>query len=394
MMIPEAMSASGTAHRMHGLDGAWADADWPAWTPEEVDDLLREYDGVGRAVEMTAVSPRPFSAAASVRTTAGHVFVKRHSRAVRRAEWLEEEHRFAQWLAARTPLVMAPLQTRSGRTAVQRAEWVCEAFPIAPGHDLYAQDMSWTPYRSVEHARAAGVALAEMHQAARGFVAPARSLAPLVTSFSLIPAMDANAAFTAFLAPRPRLAQWLSARDAAAAFDRCFVPHHQRIQREGLLTAGPALTPLWTQNDWHGSNLMWSSESAVATVTAIIDFGLADRTCAAHDLATALERSVVDWLSLRGPVQANLEQAAALLAGYDERLRLTVPERRAIAAMLPVVHCEFALSETDYFLTVLGDEARAQIAWQEYFLGHCEWFATAEGRRLMEWMQTWAEGEQ
>ena len=364
-----------------------------AWTPEEVDDLLREYDGVGRVVEITAVSPRPFSAAASVRAREASVFVKRHSHAVRQAAWLAEEHRFAEWLAARTPLVMAPLQTRNGQTAVERAEWVCEVFSIAPGRDLYAQAMSWTPYLCMQHARAAGIALGQLHIAAREFAAPARSMAPLVTSFSLIPATHATAAFRAYLAARPVLAEWLSARNAEADFARWFVPHHDRMQRQGLLTAGQALQPLWTQNDWHGSNLMWSGESVDARVTAVIDFGLADRTCAAHDVATALERSIVDWLSLSGRVQANLEQASALLAGYEEEVRLTTHERRAIAAMLPVVHCEFALSETEYFLSVLRDEARAQVAWQEYFVGHCQWFETAEGRQMMDWMQAWAEGD-
>ncbi len=392
-MTRQATNARDSAHRVHGLDGSWADGDWPAWTSEEVDDLLRNYDGMGRVVEITAVSPRPFSAAASVRTTEARVFVKRHSRSVRQAAWLAEEHRFAEWLASRTPLVMAPLQTRSGQTAVERAGWVCEAFSIAPGRDLYAQAMSWTPYLCVEHARAAGIALGQLHLAAREFAAPVRSLAPLVTSFSLIPAGNPTAAFRAYLASRPGLAQWLSARNAEADFARCFVPHHEHMQRQGLLTAGQALQPLWTQNDWHGSNLMWSGEGVDARVTSVIDFGLADQTCAAHDVATALERSVVDWLSLSGRVQANLEQAAALLAGYEEVVLLTMQERKAIAAMLPVVHCEFALSETEYFLTVLGDEARAQLAWQQYFVGHCQWFDTAEGRRLMDWMQTWAEGE-
>nr|GFD57640.1 hypothetical protein [Tanacetum cinerariifolium] len=46
--------------------------------------------------------------------------------------------------------------------------------------------------------------------------------------------------------------------------------------------------PLWTHNDWHPSNLLWSAEGTVET---IFDFGLADRSCALHDLATAIERS-------------------------------------------------------------------------------------------------------
>ena len=63
----------------------------------------------------------------------------------------------------------------------------------------------------------------------------------------------------------------------------------------------PALAPLWTHNDLHASNLFWSdagpSESH-AHATAIIDFGLADRTNAVHDIAHAIERNIVEWLAL------------------------------------------------------------------------------------------------
>ena len=58
------------------------------------------------------------------------------------------------------------------------------------------------------------------------------------------------------------------------------------------------LTPLWTHNDLHPSNLFWSNAGRDAEVTAVIDFGLCDRTNAVHDLAHAIERSMVDWLAL------------------------------------------------------------------------------------------------
>ena len=35
-----------------------------------------------------------------------------------------------------------------------------------------------------------------------------------------------------------------------------------------------------------------------AQATAVIDFGLADRTNAVHDLAHAIERNIVEWLAL------------------------------------------------------------------------------------------------
>ena len=65
-----------------------------------------------------------------------------------------------------------------------------------------------------------------------------------------------------------------------------------------LLPLLPALPPLWTHNDLHASNLLWSDASDDAQATAIIDFGLADRTNAVHDLAHAIERNIVEWLAL------------------------------------------------------------------------------------------------
>ena len=397
-----AEEASHTAeHRMHGLDGGWTDADWPAWTLAEADALLREVEGTGRAVELESVSPRPFSAAARVRCTGRTVVVKRHARAVRSVDSLREEHGFAEWLAAAGAPVAAPLRMHDGSsvkecTGETGQVWTCEVFPVAPGEDVYAQAVSWTPYLCVEHAREAGEALGRLHAASRGYTAAARRKTPLVTSYTLIPAVDLESAMEAYLKTRPQLEAWLRRQRGDLAVEsvlrRWIRPQWERLHGEGLLAAGAALQPLWTHNDWHGSNLMWSGKQADAQVTAVIDWGLADRTCAAHDVATALERSVVDWLGLRGGVEADLAQAAALLAGYEAQIPLTARERSAIAEMLPVVHCEFALSEAEYFLRVLGDAARAQVAWEEYCAGHCAWFSTAAGQRLMTWMRQWAAG--
>jgi Ser/Thr protein kinase RdoA (MazF antagonist) len=153
------------------------------------------------------------------------------------------------------------------------------------------------------------------------------------------------------------------------------------------------LAPLWTHNDFHASNLMWSGVGERASVRSVVDFGLADRTNAVHDLATAIERNGIEWLRL-GEVEAEivrLEQIAALLAGYEEVRPLSYEERRAVAAMPPLVHCEFALSETDYFLSVLHSEERAYLGYEGYFLGHAEWFRGEQGRRLLDWLNRWAE---
>ena len=60
-----------------------------------------------------------------------------------------------------------------------------------------------------------------------------------------------------------------------------------------------------------------------AQATAIIDFGLADRTNAVHDLAHAIERNIVEWLVLvddpahPDDVPVHLDHLTALLEGYE-----------------------------------------------------------------------------
>ena len=60
-------------------------------------------------------------------------------------------------------------RTAAGRTVVAEGDFVYEVHEVAPGIDLYRDAMSWTPYLSTGHARAAGAALARLHQAAAGF---------------------------------------------------------------------------------------------------------------------------------------------------------------------------------------------------------------------------------
>ena len=121
------------------------------------------------------------------------------------------------------------------------------------------------------------------------------------------------------------------------------------------------MAPLWTHNDWHASNLLWQHDA----VSAVLDFGLSDRTSALHDLATAIERNMVRWLDLPNASDP-VDYAAldALLEGYQSVTPLQPWERKALAALLPVVHVEFALGEADYFLAALGAQDRADLAYE------------------------------
>jgi Ser/Thr protein kinase RdoA (MazF antagonist) len=386
--------------KAHGLTGSLVEADWPALTLPEVDELLRGYPQCGGAVRVVSVSPRPFSAASVVETPRGRVFVKRHSAAVRECDGLMEEHQLLEYLASRTGLVKAALKDGEGRSAVCVGQWTYEVHPVADGVDLYEEALSWTPFSCADHARAAGRAMAELHAAAEGYEAPRRKTQPLVSSFTIFSGElmgcglpdEPVARMGAFLEERPRLRDYAEKREWRRAFEELLMPLYAKL--EPLLGE---LTPLWTQNDFHASNLTWSEAGGGARVCSVMDFGLADRTAAVHDLATAIERNCIEWLRIESDEDAGVmhfDHVDALLAGYEEVRGLRPVEKQALVALLPLVHGEFALSETDYFLSVVGSEEKARLGYEGYFLGHVEWFLSEAGRGLLGHLQKWADSRQ
>jgi Ser/Thr protein kinase RdoA (MazF antagonist) len=131
-------------------------------------------------------------------------------------------------------------------------------------------------------------------------------------------------------------------------------------------------------------------------VTAVIDFGLSDRTNAVHDLAHAIERSIVEWLVLvKDPehpesVPFHMDHLWAMMDGYEAVRPLSATERTALAPMLAVCHAEFALSEADYFLRVLRSHEKAYMACEGYFLSHARWWCGA-GAYLLNGIRAWAQ---
>jgi Ser/Thr protein kinase RdoA (MazF antagonist) len=375
------------AAKAHGMDGMLVEADWAPLEAPELRALLKLY-GLDGAIAIESVSPRPFSAASVVRVGAERVFVKRHPHAVRDAEGLGEEHAFLRHLRAHGASVPRVLATRDGITAVELGESTYEVHSTPAGVDIYEEAVSWTPYRSASHARAAGAALARLHIAAESYAASRRKIQPLVASFTIFATSDAEAAMDDYIAERPALANDAQARmDCARALD-LLEPLHAELQP--LL---PHLAPLWTHNDLHGSNLVWTDATDKARVAAVIDFGLADRTNAVHDLAHAIERSIIEWLVLddeTARVRVYYDQLFALLEGYESVRILSDAERMALAPMAALCHAEFALTEADYFLGVLHSPQRARVATSTYLVGHAEWWRGA-GRTTLEALRRWAE---
>jgi Ser/Thr protein kinase RdoA (MazF antagonist) len=380
-----------TTAKAHGMDGMLVEADWPPLALSEVRALLAGFPGCAEPIEILSVSPRPFSAASVVATRAGRVFIKRHHRAVRDRKGLCEEHRFIDHLRARGACVPRVFADSSEETAIERGEWTYEVHEAPAGVDLYEDALSWTPFRSAAHARSAGEMLARLHLAARGFDAPRRKTQPLVASFTIFAAEDPRAAIANYLFARPALAEDAVTQAACDEALKLLAPFHAELKP--LL---PALDPLWTHNDLHASNLFWSGTSDKASATAVIDFGLADRTNAVHDLAQAIERSIVEWLALRwgsedeADVPVHLDHLEAMLDGYESVRPLCDDEAAALTPMAALCHAEFALTEADYFLGVLHSRENGRVCTEDYLVGHARWFRGPGGKKLLDAIRRWA----
>jgi Ser/Thr protein kinase RdoA (MazF antagonist) len=376
--------------KAHGMDGTLVPLDWPPLTLAELRTLLAQFPALGRPERILTVSPRPFSAAGVVATPGGAVFIKRHHRSVRDREGLLEEHRFLAHLFAHGASVPRVHASAQGETAIELGDSLYEVHEIPAGIDLYEDGISWTPFRTSAHARSAGQALAQLHLAARDFAAPQRKPRPLVASFSIFAARDPVAAMARYLGRRASLSGHKGIRVCAAQALDLLTPFHAELAP--LL---PKLPTLWTHNDLHASNLFWSDATSDAHATAIIDFGLADRTNAVHDLAHAIERNIVEWLTLvQDPKQlpaVHLDHLEALLDGYESIRPLTKQEASALAPMTALCHAEFALSEADYFLGVLHSEEKAVMAYDGWLVGHARWFQGNAGRELLDALRSRAK---
>ena len=377
----------------HGMGLDAVPPSWPALTLDEVARLLRHYPQVGTVTRLNWHSPRPFSSACVADTESGPVFVKRLLQQIRTADELMEEHRFMAHLRQHGLAVSEILQTSDGNTAHADGNWTYELQRLGQGVDRYRDATSWTPFVSTADAAAAGSALARLHLAARGYDAPARSTKLLASGFTLFNTENPQEVIKRtgrYIQERPALADYLARRDWLQEMSRVLLPFHARLS-----PSLHGLTPLWTHNDWHASNLLWQAQGvnqARSAVTTVVDFGLADRTCAVYDLANAIERNLIEWLALPSASSGqrhlvHIDQLDAMLDAYEAVAPLSALEAAALPAMLPLVHIEFALSELAYFHGVQHSAENAALAYDTYFLGHAAWFHSDAGRYLLDHLQ-------
>ncbi|MFF0495281.1 phosphotransferase enzyme family protein [Nocardia aobensis] len=375
----ESANASDSVFAM-GESGSAA-PDFPPLTTGELTTPLAETAESGGALVIEWHSRRPLSATARVRLGDGtRVVVKRMPSALRDPGTLAPEHAFMNHLRGQgIPIPQV-------RTVQQHGEFTYEIQQLGIGADRYRDDFSWSPYHSLADATAAGAMLARLHLAATGFEAPERPPHPLSAALCT----DPIAGIERYAAHRPPVARFLAARHWRADWEPIVGQYADGHAWADAAPDGPAvddlsaavatLPALWTHNDWHGTNLLWS-DGGIATV---LDFGLANRTVAVFDIATAIERFAIDWLSVAagGPARVQAAQLAAFLRGYGGIRPLHRVERDVLPDLFPLVHIVYELSEIDYFLTIppRRQVRNARIAYRNYFLGRSVWAASAEGK--------------
>ena len=361
-----------------GLDPA--PAQWPRLESQEVHAVLERWGLDDLNSRVVWHSPRPLSAAAIVELADRRLFVKRHHRSVRTAPELQEEHRFIQHLRAHGAPVSDVVEATDGTSAVERGDWTYEVHEAGAGVDLYRDAVSWSPFVSVDHAIAAGHCLALLHIGSRGFDAPPRSAQLLVSNDRIIRSTEPLRVLLALIEQRPALAEYFAGKNWQVEVARAIAPFHHRF-----MDTLPHLESLWTHNDWHASNLLWSDFGPTASVRTVLDFGLSDRTSAVYDLATAIERNTIPWLDIHDGVaaSADLRLVSGLLRGYLRGRPLNIQEREALIAILPLVHVGYALTEIDYFHGITHSAENADLAYFGFLLGHCTWFETEPGQALL-----------
>lgn len=365
-------------HLVHGMGKELESPAWPVITRAEAEAVLAHYPQAGKVMALPWHSPRPFSAAALVKAAGGEFILKRHHRSLRLPLDLTQEHGFIAHLRRAGVEASEVMQAQGGATAIGQGEWTYELHRVSPGIDLYRDRPSWTGFLTHGHAHAAGAALGRLHRAASDYAAPPRRACPLLASLTILPARDPLAAAQDHIAARPALARFLQDRAWRDELGRIF-----SLFGRGLAERLAVLAPVWTHNDWHPSNMLWTPDGQVASV---FDFGLATRTCAMHDLATAIERCAIAWLDLQdgAAMEGDAAAALALVEGYRTVAPMTQTDFETMVDLLPLVHIEFALSEVDYFAGILKDDAQAVIAWDDYLIGHARWFAGHEGQAFLK----------
>lgn len=375
----------------HGMGSDWENKDWLHITVPELHRLQSYYPCLQGSVKILWCSPRPFSSAVLIevvqalastgQTNLHPYFIKRSHRSFRRAQDILQEHAVLQHLASKNIPVATLITSNCGQTALEVGDWTYEVYEKAAGFDLYVDQQSWTPFFYTEHAAKVGSLLAKLHTAMQDFPElHGRSTRYLVSNQQLLESENIVTAIQQRIDNSPELSRYFADKNLDAVFLERIFQTHRKIKH--VLQQA---TKIWTHNDLHASNLFWSTQSADANITAVIDFGLSDRNSALYDLAITIERNFIDWLALEHTSQINVDEAglSAFLQAYCAEIH---PQQdfSILPELLKIVHLDFAFSELEYFVGITQNLKHADAAYYDWIVGHVNWFFTEQGQQFIQ----------
>ena len=375
----------------HGMGSDWENKDWAHITVPELHRLQSYYPCLQGSVKILWCSPRPFSSAVLIevvqalastgQTNLHPYFIKRSHRSFRRAQDILQEHAVLQHLASKNIPVATLITSNCGQTALELGDWTYEVYEKAAGFDLYVDQQSWTPFFYTEHAAKVGSLLAKLHIAMQDFPElHGRSTRYLVSNQQLLESESIVTAIQQRIDNSPELSRYFADKNLDAVFLERIFQTHRKIKH--VLQQA---TKIWTHNDLHASNLFWSTQSADANITAVIDFGLSDRNSALYDLAITIERNFIDWLALEHTSQISIDEAglSAFLQAYCAEIH---PQQdfSILPELLKIVHLDFAFSELEYFVGITQNLKHADAAYYDWIVGHVNWFFTEQGQQFTQ----------
>ena len=376
----------------HGMGVELEVKDWAHMTLVELNLLKVQYPELQGRLNIIWRSPRPFSSAVIVEVVSdahesefqysNQYFIKRSHQSFRKVQDLLEEHAFITHLEQQQINLPKRIANQKGTTAIAMGAWSYEVFERAEGVDIYADQLSWKPFFNACHAAKAGQVLAKLHRAAQSFpVQHERSATYLVSNQKLLESDDLITAIHERIRKSSALTRYFQQHRLDEQFLAQVSQIHEKIKSE--FAQQPKI---WTHNDLHASNLLWSENSASARISSVIDFGLCDYNSALYDLAVTIERNFIDWLDLKkigehSYTDIYIDQRG-LQAFIQSYLKHAPPLQHLhiLPELIKIVHLDFAFSELEYFIDITHNLNHANAAYYDWLITHTDWFCQDQGQ--------------
>ncbi len=373
----------------------------PVWPALSEDDVAKAWQLFDTGIE-SAINPRIKKHALRMMTSGAIIecqdqlfFMKRSHSSVITKEQLVAKHKFANLIGDRlrnhymnkggAPDVVQYYKAKSGGTVVSIGEWLYELQNHVKGDVKYGDNYCWDPAETSAEIYGLGVALAKMHLATEDVLdkLPKDYQSCLydwhygfIPQFSLYlnDEQRQNDCIAQFLQSHPKLKNWLKEQNHDLQVDLVEYLYHP------IDAVFKEIPERWIHADLHISNVSYEGNS----VKGVFDFGLSCPSSFIADLATALDRNTIRWLSvMEGNHDAySADDIKSLMAGYQSVRKLTPAEKTVLPQMMSNIHIEPALHFIEYHLNTKKPE-NAEWSYDIFFKRHSKWYITDSGKKYL-----------